>query len=216
MSDRTLDNGFAAVDREARLLRKVSSRMVSDFLLGAFLSGGIDSSLIVALLQAASTRLVKTFRAAFQEADYHEANHARAVAKHWRSDHTELPITPSEAITVIPRLAGASQIPTMLICALDAACGASPPLGRGSSPPRPPRRGGLPRSNRRRTKVDRASFRPVRLDVSPLGRSHVPVVAERPAHASGAVSLYRRALLAPSVDIVGAHHRRSGSLVSCN
>ena len=80
MSDRTLDNGFAAVDREARLLRKVSSRMVSDFLLGAFLSGGIDSSLIVALLQAASTRLVKTFRAAFQEADYHEANHARAVA----------------------------------------------------------------------------------------------------------------------------------------
>ncbi len=116
----------AITELETRLLRTVSSRMIADVPLGAFLSGGIDSSLIVALLQAGSTRPVKTFTAAFQEAGYNEAHHARAVARHLRTDHTELPVTPGEAIAEIPRLADvydepfadASQIPTMLICAL--------------------------------------------------------------------------------------------------
>ena len=116
----------AITELQTRLLRTVSSRMIADVPLGAFLSGGIDSSLIVALMQAASTRPVKTFTAAFEDPAYNEAHHARAVARHLRTDHTELPVTPSDAIALIPRLADvydepfadASQIPTMLICAL--------------------------------------------------------------------------------------------------
>ncbi len=110
-----------------RLLRTVvRERMVADVPLGAFLSGGIDSSTIVALMQAQSTRPVRTFTIGFDESSYDEALHAARVARHLRTDHTEFLLTPAEARATIPRLpevwdepfADESQIPTLLISQL--------------------------------------------------------------------------------------------------
>ena len=105
------------------LSKAVVRQLISDVPLGAFLSGGIDSSLIVALMAEASGVPVKTFTIGFDDPTYDESLHASAVARHLGTDHTELRVTPEVAMSVIPTLsrvygepfADNSQIPTLLV-----------------------------------------------------------------------------------------------------
>lgn len=120
------DEGAAIHHLEELLLEAVRLQMVADVPLGALLSGGIDSSTIVALMQAQSERPIKTFTIGFEEKGYNEAEHAKAVARHLGTEHAELYVTPAEAMAVVPRLptiydepfADASQIPTFLVSQL--------------------------------------------------------------------------------------------------
>ncbi len=111
---------------DAALTRAVERQMLADVPLGAFLSGGTDSSLVVAYMQKASTQRVKTFSIGFEEREYDESPFAREVASRLGTEHTELIVSGRDCLQVVPKLpdiydepfADSSQIPTYLVCSL--------------------------------------------------------------------------------------------------
>jgi len=116
-----------AVDELDALLRQsLSGQMLADVPLGAFLSGGVDSSAVVALMQSMSAQPIRTFTIGFDVSGYNEAEHAKNIARHLGTDHTELYVTEQEAMDVIPKLpsiycepfSDPSQIPTYLVSKL--------------------------------------------------------------------------------------------------
>jgi asparagine synthase (glutamine-hydrolysing) len=127
-----LANPFSGSDAEAvdalesLLSDAVKSRMIADVPLGALLSGGVDSSAVVALMQENANRPVRTYTIGFDDPAHNEAPHARAVANHLGTDHTELVLTGADALALVPRLptmfdeplADPSQIPTFLVSQL--------------------------------------------------------------------------------------------------
>ena len=132
MAERGMTNPFAGSDEDAldalarHLGAAVRGQMVADVPLGALLSGGLDSTIIAALMQANSPRPVRTFTIGFSEGEYDEAIQARAVAKHLGTDHTELRLSGHDALALVPQMpsmydepfADSSQLPTHLVMKL--------------------------------------------------------------------------------------------------
>ncbi|RZL04477.1 MAG: asparagine synthase (glutamine-hydrolyzing) [Rubrivivax sp.] len=118
------DEREAVLLLEARLTEAVRLQSLSDVPLGAFLSGGVDSSTIVALMQSVATSPVRTFTIGFEQSAHDEAAHARLVAQHLGTDHTEMRVSSKDVLDVVPRLpvlydepfADSSQLPTFLVC----------------------------------------------------------------------------------------------------
>jgi asparagine synthase (glutamine-hydrolysing) len=111
---------------DTRLRRTIGRELVADVPVGVFLSGGIDSSVVAAIAQVESASPIRTFSIGFKERAFDEATHARNVAQHIGADHTELYVTPADALAVVPQLpsiysepfADSSQIPTYLLAKL--------------------------------------------------------------------------------------------------
>lgn len=116
-----------AVERlEHLVIGVIDQQMIADVPIGAFLSGGVDSSTVVALMQTQSSKPVKTFSIGFHDNDYNEAKYAKAVSHHLGTEHNELYVMPEDAMEVIPKLSDlysepfsdSSQIPTYLVSKL--------------------------------------------------------------------------------------------------
>ncbi len=121
-SDISADEATQQLDKI--MLEAVRQHMVADVPLGAFLSGGLDSSVVAALMQAGSNRAVRTFTIGFHEKDHDESSHARVVARHLGTDHTEVVLDAESALGLVQDIpdwfdepfADSSQLPTYLVC----------------------------------------------------------------------------------------------------
>src|SRR5690606_450586 len=116
----TAEEAVAALEQQLHTI--IGQQMVADVPIGAFLSGGIDSSTVVARMQAQSSRPIQAFTVGFAESSFNEAGYAKAVARHLGTDHSELYVSSKDALSVVPRLpqvydepfANPSQIPMLL------------------------------------------------------------------------------------------------------